>query len=206
MESREFVGRYARSPWGIASFFVALGSGAAASALGASAATIVVVAAFVLAGALALGLATGLGQRAATAEGEREARGRAAERMARAKDGCARLAAMRLPEGEVARARDLVVLEAHRLEESFARLGAYDPEAAQAVSEALDLVDGWLKERDESATERRYGLPDANPFPLADQRTAEALKRKAAAIAKGRADASGEIPPADRAAIEEELR
>jgi hypothetical protein len=126
--------------------------------------------------------------------------------MAAARDSRARLAALRLPEGEVALARDLVVLEAGRLEESFARSSAYDPEAAQAVSDALDLADAWMKERDEAATERRFDLPDANPFPLAAERTAAALKRKAAVIAQGRARAAGEIPPADRVAIEEELK
>jgi nicotinate-nucleotide pyrophosphorylase len=41
---------------------------------------------------------------------------------------------------------------------------------------------------------------------LAAERTAAALERKAAVIAQGRARAAGEIPPADRVAIEEELK
>lgn len=206
MDISDFARRYARSPWGIASLFVAICAGIAAVALGAGLAASAAVAALLVGVGLVLGLATGLGQRAAVSEGDREAVGRAAERMAAAKDARARLAAMRLPEGDVALARDLVVLEAGRLEESFARSGAYDPAAAQAVSDALDLVDAWMKERDEAATERRYNLPDANPFPDAERRTVEALKLKAADIARGRAAATGEIPPADRAAIEEELR
>ena len=206
METREFFAHYARSPWGLGSAFVAIGGGCAALALGAGPLVAVVVAAAAVGGGFALSLATGVGQKAVVAEGGREAAGRAADRMAAAREARSRLAALRLPGGAVAEARDLVVLEAGRLEESFARSGSYDPEAAQAVIDSLDLADAWMKERDEAATERRFELPDANPFPQAAERTASALKRKAAIISEGRSRATGEVPPADRMAIEEELK
>jgi hypothetical protein len=206
MEGSEFLRRYARSPWGIASVFVALGAGAVSAALGAGIAGGLGMAAAAAAACFALGLGTGLGQRAASAEGDREATGRAAERIAAAAEARSRLALLRLPGGKVADARDLLVLEAGRLAESFARSGAYDPQAAQAVHDALALVDSWMKERDEASTERRFGLPDADPFPQAEERTAAALREKAALIASRRAAASGEIPPADLMAIEEELK
>lgn len=206
MNSRDFLRLYGRSPYGIASVFAAFAAGGAAGALGLGFPGGIGVGAVVLAASLALGLATGFGPRAAASELEREARGRNAERLAAASKARAALAALRLPAGEVAAARDLVVLESGRLAESFARSGAYDPEAAQAALDSLELVNAWLRERDEAATERRFELPDANPFPEAAARTAAALRDKAALIAAGRARASGEIPPADRMAIEEELK
>jgi hypothetical protein len=67
-------------------------------------------------------------------------------------------------------------------------------------------VNAWLKEADEASIERRFGLPDANPFPEAARRTAAALAAKAALVSARRAAAIGEIPGADQIAIEEELK
>ncbi len=206
MDSREFFWRYSRSPWGIGSAFVALGAGGASMAIGAGPLGGLGVAVAVAAGSIILSLATGIGQRAAVAEGERAAEGRAAERLDAAAAARARLAALRLPEGEVAKARDLIVLEAGRLVDAFVVSRGCDPEAAQAVLDSLELVDAYQRERDQASTERRFGLPDADPFPEAERRTAEALRGKAALIAARRAGAAGEIPPADLIAIEEELK
>jgi len=206
MDSREFFRRYARSPWGIATLFAALVAGILAGVLGAGALVSVLLGILGAGATLALGLATGRGLRSAVAEADRDSASRAAARIEAASAARARLAALRLPPGDVASARDLVVLEAGRLSETFARSGAYDPEAVQAVLDSLGLADAWMKERDQAATERRFNLPDADPFPEAERRTAAALRDKAALIAARRASAAGEIPSADIMAIEEELK
>jgi hypothetical protein len=206
MDSREFFGRYARSPWGIATLFVSVLAGIVAGALGAGLPVSFLIGVAGAGATIALGFATGRGQRSAIAEADRDAASRAAARIRAASEARARLAALRLPAGEAAGARDLVVLEAGRLAETFARSGAYDPEAAQAVLDSLELADALMKERDQAATERRYNLPDAEPFPEAERRVAAALRDKAALIASRRASAAGEIPSADIMAIEEELK
>jgi hypothetical protein len=206
MDIGGFSRAYARSPLGIGSLFLSLCAGGAAGFAGLSLPLAFLVGLGSLVLATAAGLALGLGQRAAVAEAEREALVKAESRLAEAAQARRRLSALRLSDGEVAGARDLVVLEAGRLVEDCRRAGTYDPEAVQAVLDSVGLVDAWLKEADESSVERRFDLADAQRFPEAARRTAEALRAKAALVSAGRAAALGELPGADRIAIEEELR
>ena len=205
MELRDFLRRYARGPIGIAGFLVGMGAAIAlwAAGLGVAWAALALVGVPIL--GMILALATGAGQRSAIHEGEREAHERARLRMEAAAEARAKLEVLRLPPGPVAQARDLLVLEAGRLDEGFRRTGAWDPEAAEAVVEALSLVDAWQREADESAVERRFDVADKDPFPDADSRVATALREKAALIAERRAAAAGEITPVDRVTIDEEL-
>ena len=99
-----------------------------------------------------------------------------------------------------------MVLEAGRFVEDCGRARTWDPEGVAAIVDSLALVDGWLKEADESSVERRFATPDANPFPDAARRTAQALREKAAIVAARRSAATGEMPGTDRIAIEEELK
>jgi hypothetical protein len=206
MDLREFTRAYARSPLGMGSLIAALAAGAAAAILGAPLALSGLLALAVLAVALALALVTGFGQRAATAELSREDGSRASVRIEAAAQARKRLASLRLAQAELSSARDLLVLEAGRLIECCGRVGSYDPEGLAAIGDSLELVDAWLREADESAVERRFELPDANPFPEAAAKTAQALREKALFIAARRASLSGEISGADRIAIEEELK
>jgi hypothetical protein len=206
MDIREFSRAYARSPLGILSLVAALGAAFAAYLAGAGAALSALALIGVLAAFLAVGLALGAGQRAAASELEREAGAKAAARLAQAAEARRRLAALRISEPEVARARDALVLEAGSFVEACGRKGTYDPEGVEAILGSLELVDAWLKEADESSVEKRFGLPNANPFPQAAVRTAEALRGRAALVAARRAAATGEIPGADRLSIEEELK
>ena len=206
MDKRSFFHSYAKSPLGIGSILAALVAGVAVLIMGLPLPLSVLVAVGAFAVLLTLGLAVGPGQRAAVTETDREAGGKAAERLAQAADARKRLAALRLPPGEVATARDLLVLEAGRFVDDCGRAKTWDPEGVAAIVDSLALVDGWLKEADESSVERRFATPDANPFPDAAKRTAQALRDKAALVAARRAAATGEIPGADRIAIEEELK
>jgi hypothetical protein len=206
MDIRAFSRSYARSPLGIGSILAAAGAGTASALLGAAAPLAILAGLASFAALLALALALGLGQRAASTELERESGAKASERLAEAASARKRLAAMRLSQPELASARDLLVLEAGRLIEGCGAAGTYDPEGIAAIVDSLALVDAWLKEADESSVERRFGLPDANPFPEAARRTAQALREKAVLVAARRQAATGEIPGADRIAIEEELK
>ncbi|HOX48491.1 MAG TPA: hypothetical protein PLG14_04830 [Spirochaetales bacterium] len=154
----------------------------------------------------ALGLATGAGPKAAAREAERSLAAKAKERLEAVSLARTRLAALRLAEPSVAAARDLLVLEAGRYLEAALAGGAYDPAAGAAVEESLALVDAWLKEADESSSERRFGQADAHPFPEAAARVSAALKDKAAVVARGR-DSVQSVPTGpDLLAIEEELK
>ena len=206
MDKRSFLRSYVKSPLGIGSILAAVVVGAAALLLGLTFLLSILVAIAAFAILLVLGLAVGAGQRAAVAETDREAGGKAAERLAQAADARKRLAALRLPPGEVATARDLLVLEAGRFVEDCGRAKTWDPEGVAAIIDSLALVDGWLKEADESSVERRFATPDANPFPDAARRTAQALRDKASVVTARRSAATGEMPGADRIAIEEELK
>jgi hypothetical protein len=206
MDMREFSRAYARSPLGIVSFLVALCVGSIAALRGLSPLLALLAALGSLAVFLAFGLGIGFAQRAAVAESGRASSLKAESRLAAAAEARRRLAALRLTEPEVAAARDLLVLEAGRFVEDCRRAGTYDPEGVEAVVDAPALVDAYLKEVDESSVERRFGLADEHPFPEAAKRTAEALRAKAALVSERRASATGEIPGADRIAIEEELK
>jgi hypothetical protein len=206
MQPRQFVRAIARSPLGIGAgvFALATGVGARFAGLG--------LVLSVLAGLGCLGLslftllALGLLSRAAVAELVRTFDENSARRLAEAGVARKRLAVMRIADPVVAQARDLLVLEAGRLIEDCGKARTYDPEAVQAICDGPGLVDAWLREADERSVERRFALPDANPFPEAARRTAEVLVAKATLIAARRAAAIGEIPAADQLAIEEELK
>jgi hypothetical protein len=206
MQPGQFVRASARSPLGIGVFVLAIATGAGAYLMGLAPVPSVLAGLGFLGVSLFAAIALGLMPRAAVAEMDREFSERAAARLAEAAAARKRLAAMRIADPAVAQARDLLVLEAGRLVEDCGRVHTYDPEAVQAVIDGPDLVDAWLKEADESSVERRFGLPDANPFPEAARRTAEALTAKATLVSSRRAAAVGEIPGADRIAIEEELK
>jgi hypothetical protein len=206
MDIRRFFRAYARSPLGIASLIAAVGVATAAMIMGALPSVALLAGLGLFAAIAVVSLALGFGQRAVLVEAGREDEAQAFLRLSEAAEARKRLAALRIADPELAAARDLLVLEAGRLVEDCRRAGTYDPEAVQAVVDAPQLVDAWLKEKDESSVERRFGLPDANPFPDAARRTAEALRAKAALVSARRAAAIGELPGADRIAIEEELK
>ena len=223
MTNRDYLRFLATSAFGLSTLAIAVAAGLGGYA------------AFGLAGGLAtllgsaillgfLGLATGLGPRAAEAEAERLAASRASSKIALAEEGRKRLAALRIADEVVASARDLVVLEAGRFLEACgprraksarakpSSLGtdhpspAYDPAALAAIGEALELVNIWLAEADESAIERRFGSVDAHPIADAKGRVISALSEKAALLVRGRDLVLETAIGADRLSIEEELR
>jgi hypothetical protein len=206
MRIREYLRLYLRSAFGLGSLLVALLvgflPGRVLPGLGLGLA--------VFAALFLLGLVTGLGSRAAFAESGREAAQRAAAGLAAMADDRARLAALRLGDEELAKARDLVVLQAGRVIDGAARrkaeLPGWDPAAGAALREAIEALDSWLREADETALERRFGTEDAHPFPEAAARVAGLLRDKAAVLAKSVEELSGSPLPSETIAIQEEQR
>jgi hypothetical protein len=211
MTIREYFRFLSRSALGLAALFLSLAAAIFLLTGGfgfvlAGAGFLAVVTVLVLAG-----FVSGLGPKAAAAEAERLQARKAQERIEGGRASLRRLSALRLPPGEVASARDLVALEGGRFLDtceanSGGRGPAWDASALAAIDEALDLVDAWLKEADETAIERRFGAEDAHPLADGDARVRAALKDKATLLVKGRDLVSAEPPAPDRIAIEEELK
>lgn len=206
MSFKEFLSWYFRSVLGIASLFAGLGSAVAAVASGAS---------LMLALAFGMGiplmtagvsLATGFGARQALAA--RDA-ARSRQDMQMLEDFSAqraKLASMRVREPLLKASVDLVILAAGDYLAAARLRGRRDPLAEAALGDAIELVDLFRAEMDERAKERRFDLPDRNPFADAENRVADALKEKAGIISKSTDAISGVLPAEDRMSISEELR
>lgn len=206
MTFSEYRRHFFRSAPGLGSLVAGPLAGLLASSLGLGAAASLLVALGLPLLLFVLGLATGAGPKAAAREAERALAARAREKLEAVSLARRRLAALRLAEPSVAAARDLLVLEAGRYLEEAQAGASYDPAAGAALEESLGLVDAWLREADESSSERRFGQADAHPFPEAAARVAASLRDKAAVVARGR-DAVASGPAGnDRLAIEEELK
>lgn len=223
MTAREYFRLFLGSATGIVLLFASLFAGAAAGlavqatpAFRAALGLATAIAAFGI--LFALASAAGLGPRAALAEEERRNGLKARARLRQAAEARERLAALRIGSAAVAKARDLVVLEAGRFLEAADSAWAdasgkegrprpaYDPASVAAVEEALSLVGAWQKEADESASERRFGAADAHAFPDAEARVVEGLRRQASALVAGRDLVSAAPPAPDLVSIEEELK
>ncbi len=201
----EFVRHYLRSPLGIGSLLAGPLAGLVVGGLGLGPG---LVAFAVLAAPLAafgLGLVSGIGPRAAAREAEAAMARQNRVELEAASLTRRRLSALRIVEPEVAAARDLLVLEAGRYLEAALATQSRDPEADAALEEAQALIDAWLHEADESATERRFGQADTHPFPDAAARVAAELRERATLVARARERVSGLPTFVDRVAAEEEL-
>ena len=205
MQSGEYLRWYARSALGIGSGFAGMGAAAAVLIAGLPFWVSALAGLGLVAVTGILSLAAGWGPRQALAAQESQARRARAGRLAEAAAVRERIAALRIPDGQVAEAANLVVLAAGEYIEACRREGSDDPLADAAIGEALELVGLFLKEKDEAATERRFGLGDADPFPDAQGRVASALKEKAAALRERRIQIDGGLPPASRMAVREEI-
>jgi hypothetical protein len=106
----------------------------------------------------------------------------------------------------VADALQLVLFASGEYLEACVREKRHDPLAADALSEAIELLDIYLKEEDEEATERRFGLKDADSFADAESRIVAALSEKAALLRERRIQIDGGLSAADRMAVKEDLR
>jgi hypothetical protein len=202
----EYLRWYFRSTLGAVNLFAAGGGLAGGLLLGLS----LPLAAAAAAGlGLVLGagaLLGGLGPKAAAAARQARIDKDNAERLASTKALRDKLARLRLGPGPVADALQLVLLSSGEYLEACVREKKQDPLAAEALSEAIELLDIYLKEKDEAATERRFGLEDADPFADSESRIVAALAEKASVLRERRIQVDGGLAAAGLMAVKEDLR
>jgi hypothetical protein len=204
MQLRRYTKDYALSPLGIANGALALlagiGVGSHAGFLaGFLSGTASLAAVFLLA------LYSGLGPRFAAAEQERRLWATGKERLAEAKTRQKRLASLRVPDQGVKHLVDLAAMQAGMFIHACEKARQRDPLGENAIIECIELVDLYLKELDDASTERRYALPDNDPFADARERVSAALRAKAVEMEKARLDIEGGLQREDRMAIKEQL-
>ncbi len=215
MKATRFAGLFFRSVPGIAGLAAAFVAGAVSLAAG-----------FGIAGALALSVSTlalffagSIGTRrgvtALVGRRDGDLSSNVARRLETARADRAAMAAMRLVNPELARARDRLVLEAGKfLEASAARLNdrketvlpLYDPAGLDTISTARALLDAAVRELDESSSERRFGGPDAHPVEDAIPRTVSLLDSGSDTLAGSRDRITGRMDASTMLAIGEEIR
>jgi len=199
-----YINDYARSPLGIANAGLALVAGFAIGSLAGG------LAGF-LSGAVSLGvvfvlaLYSGIGPRFAAAERERQHWASSKERLAEARTRQKRLASLRVPDPAVKQLVDLVAMQAGMFLGACEKARQRDPLGEDAIAECIELVDLFLKELDDASTERRYKLPDNDPFADAKERISAALRDKASVLEKARLDMEGGLQREDLMAIKEQL-
>jgi hypothetical protein len=205
MLAKDYLKWYALSPLGIGSGFLGIAAMIAMVAAGLPIGLGVLAGpSFVALMGLAA-LATGLGPKSAIAAQEAaEARERDGK-LKMAGEAREKLARLRLGEGEAASAVNFVVLAAGEYLEACKREGRQDPLAGAALEEALEIVNIFMKERDEAATEKRFGLDDKDPFADAEARVAAALREKAALLRERRVQIDGGLSAQGRMSVMEEI-
>ncbi len=206
MPSNEYLKWYFRSPLGIGNVFAPFVAGIAAYAAGLLPVFGISVACGVF---LAAGLGayfSGLGPASAVKARDAALDHARTVKLARVSTRRKVLSMLRISDAEVASAVQLVSMAADEYLEACAREKNNDPYSDAAVDEAADLVGIYFRELDEASREKRFGLPDADPFADSRDRVVTALREKAAVLREGRMKVEGGLPAAASMAIREELR
>ena len=204
MDRRTYLKTLAGSPEGMACAAASVAAGAVAGFLSSAAVGAVTGAAAAVIAVSALTL-SGAGSRIAARESQRRSWASARPHLEAAKAARSKLAAMRVPDAEVKAALQLVATRGAEYLAACESARSRDPLAEDALSESVALADIYLKELDGASTERRYGLPDDDPFADAKSRTLAALRDKAAVIATSALGLSDGLSPADRMEVKESL-
>lgn len=201
---RRYIGDYARSPLGIANVVLATLVG---FLIGSSTGWLTGVLTGLLGLALVffLALYSGLGPRFAAAEHERRLWALGKEHLSSAKTKAKRLATLRVPDPAVSKLVELVAMQAGLFLGACDKTRQRNPLAEEAIDQSLELVDLYLKELDDASTERRYSLPDNDPFADARERVAAALRDKAQILERARLDLEGGLEREDRMSIKEQI-
>ncbi len=204
MKIREYFFYFLVSPAGAVSTVAALAAGLAVGA------AVNMAAGSITAGAALLGLHlaaffTGLGSRFAVRERDRRIWQGERLRLENVRQSQARLASMRIGDPAIKRLAETAAMRAGEYYSACIRRKTHDPKATGAAAECLELLDVFLTELDESATERRFDMPDANPFADAKERISAALNERIAILGKSTLDIEGGISAKDRLEIKEQL-
>lgn len=204
MDRRNYLAHLMRSPEGVAGLAASLAAGVITGLLTVPVAGFLCGAA-VFSALVAVVTLSGQGSRIAVREQQRRTWAAARPFLEEAKETRKRLAAMRVPDAEVKAALELVATRGASYLSACLGAQSRDPLADDALAGSLSLADIYLKELDGAATERRFALPDGDPFPESRARVLAALKANAAILEKAALDLSGGLSPADRMVIKESL-
>lgn len=207
MKLSQTLGAYARSPFAIASLAVLSAAAFALVAFGAFSPLAGIIGApilWLLTGFIAL--QTPLGAKIAVASADAERRRQkllliesvAAERQ--------RLSRLRLGDAELDKAQAYLVQVSGEYIEACRKVAETRPTADACLTDGLEVINAFLRERDEASTERRYSLEDQDPFPEALKRTRESLYEYARIIREERIQLDGGLSPESLMRVKEELR
>ncbi len=204
MNRREYIRNLAASPVGIALGAVAVSVG---GFLGIRIGLVVGLVSGVatLAGFFLFLSISGIGSKLAATEQGRRIWASARPRLDAARDARNRLASLRIPDPEIKALLELVATRGTTYLTACETARSHDPLAEDALAESVSIADVYLKELDGAATEKRFGLSDADPFADARARTRSALLAQAAVVEKAAMDLSGGLSPADKMEIKESL-
>jgi hypothetical protein len=145
------------------------------------------------------------GAQAVAAEAEEERRRRILERIGRFRELRERIAYLRIGEEEMRKAVEHFLLVSGEYLDRAAELAVYSPPCNQAIEEVLEIVQIYLKELDESATERRYAVRDPRDFADYQERTLAAVRERARLIKEKAVEFFDELTPEERMRVLEEM-
>jgi hypothetical protein len=207
MEMKKALKAYARTPLALLSLFASLGAGALVTGLAGAFIPFGLAGGFVfwIGFSFAL-LQTGAGAKAIVAQAESEERARTLAFIGETEAFLKRLEVIRLPGGEAATALAFLVQSAGEYLGACRKTLSRSPEADARIADSLDLVDLYLRELDDTSTERRFGAPDAEAFEDSGKRVIASIRDNALFIRGERTKLDGGLPPAERMAIMEELK
>lgn len=204
MKSKDYVMNLLASPLGIGIVAVSIASGLGLGiGLGAGLGMVSGIIAFASLGMLVT--ITGVGSKAATRESDRRSWAKASRYLQEAKANRHRLATMRLPDPQIKALLELLATRGSAYLAACEASRSRDPLAEEALADSVAMADIYIKELDGDATERRFGLADADPFADARSRTSAALMDKASILEKATLGLSGGLSPADRMQVKENL-
>ncbi|MBN1646397.1 MAG: hypothetical protein JW874_00070 [Spirochaetales bacterium] len=182
MKAKNFFRLYLRSVAGIINLILPLA--ACALLLLAGFAVLPAVIASVAAGAavFTFALVSGRASLAAVQEKDRLDKSGNLAALERARQARDRLAFLRLADEDIAGRVQYIVQKAGRYMELAENDGIIDPLAHHALENCIEIINLFLKERDDASSEKRFGMKDLDPFQNAKDRTLAALDREAVVI------------------------
>jgi hypothetical protein len=206
MTSNDFLRYFMRSPLGLGLAIAGISAGITALSLGSGWLFALVVGFSGFAALSVLSFLAGFGGHALVAERERSCSLGSDREIRAVSDLRDRLCALRVADREVSSAIQYVGMAAGEYIDACRRAATHDPNARQALEEALSVVSLYLEELDDSSKERRFGQEDTDPFINARERVIASLKDKALALKKIRTEIQGGLTGEDRMSVDEELR
>jgi len=204
MTRRTYLINLVTSPAGIALAVLALVVGTLLG-LKVGAAVGVVAGVLTLAADLAVLTISGAGSKLAMAETDRREWSKARLYLDTVRQNRDRLATLRITDTDVKAMLQRAAEGATRYLVACESARSRAPQAEDALADCLSIADLYIKELDGAATERRYGLADADPFVDARNRTIAAMRDRVAILDKSVLDLNGGLTSADRMEIKETL-